>query len=100
VLAAIDVDGKVIEAFCKKWRIDEFAFFGSVLRDDFGPNSDINVLVTLAPNAEWDLFDWIAMRDELEAMLGRKVDLVEKTCLRNPYRRKEILARSQIIYVA
>jgi len=100
VLAAIDVDGKVIEAFCKKWRIDEFAFFGSVLRDDFGPNSDIDVLVTLAPNAEWDLFDWIAMRDELEAMLGRKVDLVEKTCLRNPYRRKEILARSQIIYVA
>lgn len=100
MLSEINVDKKTIKAFCGKWRIAEFAFFGSVLRDDFGPESDIDVLVTLAPSAEWDLFEWMDMRKELEGILGRPVDVVEKTCLRNPYRREEILARSEMIYVA
>jgi len=100
VLSEINVDKETINAFCRKWRIAEFAFFGSVLRDDFGPGSDIDVLVTLAPSAEWDLFDWMDMRKELEGILGRRVDLVEKSCLRNPYRRKEILAHNEKIYVA
>ena len=94
----INVDPEVIKAFCTRWQINAFAFFGSVLREDFGPDSDIDVLVTLSPSAEWDLFDWIDMHRELEAILGRRVDLVEKTTLRNPYRREAILAESEPIY--
>lgn len=93
-------DQNAIKAFCEKWRIAEFALFGSVLRNDFGPDSDIDVLVTFAPSAEWDLFDWIDMQRELQTIYNRPVDLVEKSTLRNPFRREEILARSRSIYVA
>lgn len=96
----VEVDRAAIKAFCDKWRVTEFAFFGSILREDFGPESDIDVLITLAPSAEWDLFDWIEMRRELSEMFGRPVDLVEKTAIRNPYRRREILANHESVYVA
>lgn len=98
--AGISVDKEIIKEFCQKWRIAEFAFFGSVIRDDFGPLSDIDVLISLAPSAEWDLFDWIEMRQELEGMFGRRIDLVEKTGIRNPYRRQEILANYETVYAA
>ena len=61
----IPVDLGAIEAFCRKWRIIEFAFFGSVIREDFQPESDIDVLVTFAPEAHWSLFDHVEMQDEL-----------------------------------
>ncbi len=96
----IDMKEDAVAAFCRKWHIAELSFFGSVLRDDFGPDSDIDVLVSLAPTAECDLFDWMEMRRELEALFGRPVDLVEKSTLRNPYRRKAILAGSKVIYAA
>jgi predicted nucleotidyltransferase len=86
--------------FCQRWKIVEFALFGSVLRDDFRPDSDIDVLVTLAPDHGWNLFDWVDMQQELEAMFKRKVDLVDKRGLKNPYRRAEILKTHQVMYAS
>ena len=74
--------------------------FGSVLRDDFRPDSDIDVLVSIDPKAHIGLFELIDMKLELEKMFKRPVDLVEKEGLRNPYRRSEILSTAQVIYAA
>jgi predicted nucleotidyltransferase len=54
-----------IHDFCNRWKIEEFALFGSVLKDDFGPDSDIDVLLTWAEGAQWSLFEWVDMQDEL-----------------------------------
>lgn len=98
MLTDLAYDRKQLEQFCHKWRIAQLALFGSVLRNDFGEDSDVDVLVTLNPDATLDLFDWITMREELRALFGRPVDLVEKSGLRNPYRREEILSTSKTIY--
>ncbi len=91
---------KKIEEFCKRWSITEFSVFGSVLRDDFRPDSDIDVLVSIDPKAPIGLFEIVEMKIELEKMFKRPVDLVEKEGLRNPYRRSEILRTAQLIYSA
>ena len=96
----IPVDREQIAAFCRKWRIAEFALFGSVLRDDFCSDSDVDVLVRLQPDHGLDLFDWADMREELTLMLGRPVDLVDLEGLRNPFRRHAILTNKQVIYAA
>ena len=98
--AAIDVPRDRIAAFCRKWKVTEFALFGSVLRDDFGPDSDIDVLVELGPDHGLGLFDWIDMIDELTTLFGRRVDLVSKRGLRNPFRRHEILTTREVIHAA
>jgi len=87
-----------IEAFCKKWKVREFSLFGSVLRQDFGPDSDVDVLVALQPRHGLTLYDWVDMIDELRAIFGRDVDLVAKGGLKNPFRRFEILRTAQVIY--
>lgn len=89
-----------ISEFCQRWHITEFALFGSVLRDDFRPDSDIDVLVTFSPNSRWSLFDWVDMKDELEALFDRRVDIADKEGLKNPYRRHEILRTHQVIYAS
>jgi uncharacterized protein len=89
-----------IAEFCKRWSITEFSLFGSVLRDDFRPDSDIDVLVSIDPEAHISLFEIAQMQIELENMFKRPVDLVEKEGLRNPYRRREILSTAQVIYAA
>jgi uncharacterized protein len=89
-----------IAEFCQRWHIVEFALFGSVLRKDFRPDSDIDVLVTFAPNPGWSLFDWVDMKDELEALFQRTVDIADKEGLKNPYRRHEILQTHQVIYAS
>jgi uncharacterized protein len=89
-----------IEAFCTKWKIREFALFGSVLRDDFRPDSDIDVLVSFRPGQPWSLWDLLDMEEQLGTMLGRPVDLIEKEALRNPYRRHEILTTRRVVYAA
>jgi predicted nucleotidyltransferase len=97
------VSKEKIAEFCCRWKITEFALFGSVLRDDFRPDSDIDVLVTYAPNASWRFYDLVSMREELEAMFGRPVDLVEKRlveCSENYIRRRHILNHMETIYVA
>lgn len=89
-----------ITEFCHRWKITEFALFGSVLRDDFRPDSDIDVLLTFSSEQwlTWD--DWQAMQTEIETLFKRKVDLVSKQYLKNPYRRHEILNTRQVIYAA
>lgn len=74
--------------------------FGSVLRDDFRPDSDIDVLVSIDPRAHIGLFELADMKIELQNIFKRPVDLVEKEGLRNPYRRKEILRTAQVVYAA
>lgn len=96
----IDIPMSEIETFCRRWKIRELALFGSVLRDDFRPDSDVDVLVSFEPDAEWDLFHLVEMRDELMTLFGRDVDLVEKDGLRNPFRRRTILDTREVIYAA
>ena len=101
--ARIPIDRNKIAEFCRRWKITEFALFGSVLRDDFRPDSDVDVLVTFAPDAEWSLFDMVDMQDELEKTFGRKVDLVSRRGIeasRNYLRRKAILSSAEVIHVA
>ena len=74
--------------------------FGSALREDFGPDSDVDVLVSIDPGAHTGLFEMAQMQIELEKMFKRPVDLVEKEGLRNPYRRSEILRTAQVVYPA
>jgi predicted nucleotidyltransferase len=89
-----------LTTFCRKWRVQELALFGSVLREDFSPESDVDVLVTFDPEAPWSLWDVIIMRGELEQILGRKEDLLEKDAIRNPFRRREILRTHQVVHAA
>jgi hypothetical protein len=92
-----------IAAFCRHWKIAEVALFGSVLRDDFRPDSDIDVLVTFAPDVSWRFYDLVSMKQELETMFGRPVDLIEKRLVEqseNYIRRKHILNHMETIYVA
>ena len=97
---AITIDPERLAGFCRKWRITELALFGSVLREDFRPDSDVDVLVSFEPGAPWTLWDLLAIRDELKAIFGREVDLVEEKALRNPFRRHAILSTKQVIYAA
>lgn len=89
-----------IADFSRRWKIAELALFGSVLRDDFAEDSDVDVLVSFDPAATWSLWDLTAMQDELASIIGRKVDLVEKEGLRNPFRRQFILSGRKVIHVA
>ena len=90
-----------IAAFCDRWQIAELSLFGSALRDDFRPDSDIDFLVAFAPEADWSLLDHVRMQQELEQILGREVDLVSKRAIEqssNWIRRQEILSSAQLIY--
>src|SRR5687768_10628476 len=89
---------KRIAEFCQRWSITEFSMFGSVLREDFRPDSDVDVLVSIDPRAHIGLFEIAEMQIELDNMFKRSVDLVEKEGLRNPYLRSEILSTAQVIY--
>lgn len=95
---AIDIDRERIAEFCRKWKVSEFSLFGSVLRQDFEPGSDIDVLVDLEPESGLSLLDWVRMRDELSELFARSVDLVDKRGLCNPYRRRAILGSREILY--
>jgi predicted nucleotidyltransferase len=94
----IDIPQEAIAEFCRRWKVAEFALFGSVLRADFGPGSDVDVLIRLAEDAGWSLYDWVDMIDELKVIFGRDVDLVEESGLRNPFRRREIMRTKRVIH--
>ena len=96
----IEFDDEAVTDFCRRRKIVEMSLFGSVLRDDFGPESDVDILVSLRKDTGLSTFDFIAIRDELSAMIGRNVDLVDEDGLRNPYRRREILRTRRVIYDA
>jgi len=96
----IEVPMDKIKDFCRKWKIKEFALFGSVLREDFRPDSDIDVLVSFEEKVSWSLYDVVEMKDELKAIFGRDVDIVEKGAVRNPFRRRSIMTNREVLYAA
>ena len=99
----INLPEKQIADFCRRWHISEFALFGSVLRDDFSPDSDLDVLVTFAPEASWGLLDHLRMERELTALLNRKTDLFGKRAVEQSHnwmRRQEILNTAEVVYGA
>lgn len=99
----LNVPDDVLSQFCQRWRIVELALFGSALRDDFGPDSDVDLLATFADDAGWSLLDHIRMQQDLATLLRRPVDLVSRRALErstNPLRRREILDKSRTIYAA
>ena len=92
-----------LAGFCKRWLVSELSVFGSVLRDDFRDDSDIDILVSFHSEAKWTLFELASMRDELKEIFGREVDLLTRKGLessRNYLRRKSILAEAEKIYAA
>ena len=89
-----------IEPLARRWKIKELAVFGSALRSDFSATSHVDLLVVFENDAHFSLFDLIDLQAELEQLLGRPVDLVEKAGLTNPYRRAEILQTAKTIYAA
>ena len=102
-ITAIELPMEKIQEFCHKWQITDFALFGSVLRDDFRPDSDIDVLVTFSPTAKRSLTETLQMRDELQAIFERNVDLIVKAAIErseNWLRRKNILESAETIYAS
>jgi len=90
-----------IAEFCKRWKIGELSLFGSILREGFRPDSDVDFLVSFTSDADWGLLDHSRMQQELESILHRKVDLVSKRAIersRNQVRSKEILGKAEILF--
>ena len=101
--ARIDIPAEGIAAFCARWQVTELALFGSVLTDDFGPESDIDVLVSFREEARHTLFDMVDMEEELKSIFGREVDLAERAGIeqsRNHIRRNAILQTAETVYAA
>ena len=99
----IQISPGEIADFCKRWQVTELALFGSALREDFGLESDVDVLVSFDEDARRTLLDMSRMEEELEAMFGRQVDLVSRRGIemsRNHLRRKVILESAEVIYGA
>ena len=95
--AQIPLDYAQLAEFCRKWGVAELSLFGSVLRDDFGPDSDVDVLVLFKPETRIGLMGLATMQFELEDMVGRKVDLVPKNGLK-PRIRDSVLRSSEVVF--
>ena len=90
-----------IVAFCTRWKVIEFALFGSAIRDDFSSESDVDILISFAPGSSWSLFDHVQMRQELKIIFTRDVDLITRRALdqsRNPLLRAEILGSAKVVF--
>ena len=99
----VEIPSDAIADLCNRWQVLELALFGSALRDDFGPESDVDVLVRFDPRARHTLLDIVQMQDELSATLGRKADLMERAAVEqspNYIRRRAILQSAETIYAA
>lgn len=99
----IPIPAAQLSDFCQRWKITELALFGSALHGDDRPESDIDLLVTFASDSLWSLFDLVSMQNELQELLGRPVDLVERSSVErseNYIRRRNILSGVEIIYEA
>ena len=97
----ITLSKEELAAFCKRWKVIEFALFGSATREDFSPESDIDALVNFSVQSEWGLFDHIQMKQELKELFGRNVDLITRRSLeqsRNDLLRAEIFEGMKVIY--
>jgi len=91
-------EGKLAE-ICRRYQVKELSLFGSILRDDFDEQSDIDVLVEFEPEVGLGLFEFLDLKYELEALLGRKVDLGSKDSLK-PLIREPVLRRARVLYAA
>ncbi len=99
----IHIDQAHLADLCRRWKVAQLSLFGSVLRDDFRPDSDVDVLVTFSPSARPTLFDLVSMQTELEALFGRPVDLAERESVArspNDIRRRAILNSGRVLYAA
>lgn len=99
--AQIDIPSERIATFCERWRITRLALFGSVLREDFGPDSDVDVLAGFDETAHHTLFDMDRMENELGDIFGREVDLVSWRGIErssNYLRRNAILQSAELVY--
>ena len=99
----LEIPTEGVAEFCRKWHVREMWVFGSILRDDFRPESDVDVLVAFDADYSWRLRDLIEMEEELSGILGRKVDLAERTSVErseNYIRRRHILNSLRRLYVA
>ncbi len=97
----IEIDRTQIAQFCRRWEITEFSLFGSVLREGFSPDSDVDVLVAFGAEAHWSLLDMVEMREELQGIFGRSVDLLTRRAVErsdNWIRRSAILESAECIY--
>jgi len=98
---AVELPMDVLADFCRRWKIARLELFGSALRGDFGPDSDLDFLATFAPDARWTLFDHFHMENELVKLLGREVDILTRDAVeenRNWITREEILSTARTIY--
>lgn len=89
-----------IEAFCRRFGVREFSLFGSVLRNDFGPESDVDVMLEFLPGHGFTFENTPDIDAELRRIFGRDVDVIEKNCIRNPFRRHAILSSHKVLYAA
>ncbi|MCG9887293.1 MAG: nucleotidyltransferase family protein [Cyanobacteria bacterium] len=99
----IQIPQQELTEFCQTWKIQELSFFGSVLREDFRPDSDIDILVSFEEDSAWGLLELVRMRRQLKELLGREIDLLTKKSIEQSHnwiRRQEILGTAQVIYVA
>ncbi len=99
----LGVGAERIAEFCRRWKIRRLAVFGSFVRGELRPGSDIDLLVTFSPDADWTMFDHFAMEEELSHLFGREVDLVSVRAVeenRNPISRRAILDSARQIYAA
>ncbi len=98
----VEVPVEKIAEYCRRWKISELSLFGSAIRQDFGPDSDIDFLVSFSPGADWSLLDHVLMEEELSALLGRKAELVSRRAIErsaNWIRRRTILESAEPYYV-
>lgn len=99
---SLQINLEQLAQFCRDRGIAKLELFGSSLRDDFRDDSDVDLLCTMGSDAKCGLFEWVALKLDLEKLLGRKVDLVSRLGIersRNPYRRNEILRTARPLYV-
>ena len=101
VTPSLDIPEAAVDEFCHRWNITELSLFGSVLREDFDAESDVDILLTLSPNAHWSLFDLVDMKEELTDLFGRKVDIVTRRGLETSQNRRlrdETLSTAKAIH--
>ena len=89
-----------IPDFCRRWKVREFGIFGSAATGAATQASDVDVLLTFDPDSTWTLLDIAAMSEELRAMFGRPVDIVEEAAVRNPYMLESIRRSKRVLYAA
>ncbi len=99
----LGVSSMTLSGFCRRWHITEMALFGSILRDDFSPESDVDLLVSFAPEFRRGLVETLEIQSQIQNLLGREVDLIVRKALEsseNIPRRDRILNSAQVVYVA